>query len=294
MGAKLRTIRRRIKSVQSTMKITSAMEMIAASQIRRAQQRMDQARPFAEQITQAIADITGQSGRVEHPLLEVRSRPTAAAVLVVTSDRGLAGAYNANVLRRTQELIAKLRDEGKEPRLHVVGRKGESYFRFRGREIDHSWAGFSERPHYDHAKAIAETLIQRFVNGDVDEIHEVYTHFASGLSQRATARRMVPLEVEEVERPPDRQQTQYLFEPDPQEILKEMLPRYVQTRIFSALLESAASEHAARRQAMSAATDNAEELIKNLTRIANQVRQAEITTEIMDIVGASEALTEGG
>ncbi len=294
MGAKLRTIRRRIRSVQSTKKITSAMEMIAASQIRRAQDRMEAARPYAEQITQAIRDITSQSGRVEHPMLEVRDDPRAAAVLVITSDRGLAGAYNANVLRAAEELMGTLQSEGKEPHLYVVGRKGISYFRFRDRDVSASWEGFSERPAYEHAKAVADELIERFRERDVDEIHEVYTRFVSTLTQRATARRMVPVELEERDdEGSEGPRAGYLFEPEPEEILRSLMPRFVEARIFASMLESAASEHAARRQAMSAATENAEDLIKTLTREANQIRQAEITTEIMEIVGAAEALTEG-
>jgi F-type H+-transporting ATPase subunit gamma len=291
VGAKLRAVRRRIRGVQSTMKITRAMELIAASQIRRAQQRVEDARPYAEQITRAIQDIASQTD-IEHPLLEGRPEPKAAAVLVVTSDRGLAGAYSANALRMTEELIQKLRSENKEPKLYVSGRKGASYFRFRQRPVEKTWQGFSERPSYDHAKEIADTMIQSFLDREVDEIHGVYTHFVSGLTQRPEARRFVPLVVEEVEEAPPEAIPLYIFEPGPKEILDEMLPRYVETRVFQALLEAAASEHAARRRAMSAATENAEDLIKVLTREANQARQTEITTEIMEIVGATEALQQ--
>jgi len=294
MGAKLRESRRRIRGVQSTMKITRAMELIAASQIRRAQQRVEQARPYAELITRAIQDVATAAETLEHPLLEGRLEPKAAAVFVVTSDRGLAGAYNANVMRTTEELLQTLRSEGKEPKLYVAGRKGMTYFRFRRRLVEQSWFGFSERPRYDDAKEIADTLIEAFVDREVDEIHGVYTQFVSGLTQRATARRFVPMVVEEVEEEPEGPYPLYIFEPSPEEILAAMLPRYVETRVFQALLESAASEHAARRRAMSAATDNAEDLIKSLTRVANQARQTEITSEIMEIVGAAEALGKAG
>ena len=294
MGAKLRETRRRIRGVQSTMKITRAMELIAASQIRRAQERVEQARPYAELITRAIQDVAGAADVLEHPLLEGRPDPKAAAVFVVTSDRGLAGAYNANVLRTTEELLQTLRSEGKEPRMYVAGRKGMSYFRFRRRRVEESWAGFSERPRYDDAREIADTLIRAFIDRDVDEIHGVYTHYVSGLTQRATARRFVPMVVEEVEEEVEGPVPLYIYEPSPEEILAAMLPRYVQTRVYHALLESAASEHAARRRAMSAATENAEDLIKSLTRVANQARQTEITTEIMEIVGAAEALEKVG
>jgi F-type H+-transporting ATPase subunit gamma len=291
MGAQLRAVRRRIRSVQSTMKITRAMELIAASQIRRAQDRVREARPYAELITRAIGDITGQAESFEHRLLEVRAEPKAAAVFVATSDRGLAGAYNANVLRRTEELLTSLRDEGKEPRLFVTGRKGIGYFRFRERTVERTWQGFSERPSFDHAREIADTLIDTFIEHEVDEIFGVYTDFVTALTQRAEARQFVPLVVEEVEIEEEGPYPQYLFEPDPATILDSLLPRYVRTRVFAALLESAASEHAARQRAMAAATDNAEELITSLTRVANQARQAEITTEIMDVVGGAEALS---
>jgi F-type H+-transporting ATPase subunit gamma len=290
MGAQLRAVRRRIRSVQSTMKITRAMELIAASQIRRAQQRVQQARPYADSITRAIGDLTGQAENLDHPLLEPRQEPKAAAVFVVTSDRGLAGAYNANVLRRGEELFQALRDEGTEPRLYVTGRKGLAFYRFRERKIERSWQGFSERPTYDHAKEIADILIEAFVNREVDAIFGVETDFVSALTQRPEARRFLPLVVEEVEIEEEGPYPLYLFEPDPQSILETLLPRYVEMRVFAALLESAASEHAARQKAMKAATDNAEDLIKNLTRVANQARQAEITTEISEIVGGAEAL----
>jgi F-type H+-transporting ATPase subunit gamma len=294
LGARLRLLRRRIRGIQSTKKITSAMELIAASQIRRAQQRVEQARAYSEQITQAVQDVTSNADTLDHPLLERREDPSAAAVLVVSSDRGLAGAYNANVLRMTEELIQTLRSEGKEAKLYVTGRKGQSYFRFRQRPVERVWTGFSERPSYDDAKEIADTLIEAFANHEVDEIHGVFTDFISGLTQRATAKRFVPLVVEEVEEEMEGAQPLYLFEPSAEEILERLIPRYVETRVFAALLEAAASEHAARRRAMSAATENAEDLIKTLTREANQVRQTEITTEIMEIVGAAEALEKVG
>jgi F-type H+-transporting ATPase subunit gamma len=294
VGARLRLLRRRIRGVQSTKKITSAMELIAASQIRRAQQRVEQARAYAEQITQAVQDVTSNADTLDHPLLERREDRGAAAVFVVSSDRGLAGAYNANVLRMTEELIQTLRSEGKEAKLYVTGRKGQSYFRFRQRPVERVWTGFSERPRYDDAKEIADTMIEAFVNREVDEIHGVFTDFISGLTQRATAKRFVPLVVEEVEEESRGAEPLYLFEPSAEEILERLIPRYVETRVFAALLEAAASEHAARRRAMSAATENAEDLIKTLTREANQVRQTEITTEIMEIVGAAEALEKVG
>ena len=291
MGAQLRAIRRRIRSVQSTMKITRAMELIAASQIRRAQQRVQQARPYAELITRAIGDLTGQAQDLEHPLLEERPEPKGAAVFVVTSDRGLAGAYNASVLRRGEELFQALREEGTEPKLYVTGRKGQAYYRFRDRKVERQWQGFSDRPTYDHAKEIADSLIEAFLSHEVDEIFGVYTDYVSALTQRAEARRFLPLVVEEVEIEEEGPYPLYLFEPDPQTILDALLPRYIEMRVFAALLESTASELAARQKAMKAATDNADDLIKSLTRVANQARQAEITTEISEIVGGAEALS---
>ncbi|TMK85597.1 MAG: F0F1 ATP synthase subunit gamma [Actinobacteria bacterium] len=293
MGAKLREVRRRIRSVQSTMKITRAMELIATSRILKAQQRVEAARPYAERLTAAIADVATASAALAHPLLEQRPDAKAAAVFVVTSDRGLAGAYSANVLRRAEELFSLLREEGKQVKLFVAGRKGISYYRFRQRPVETSWFGFSETPSYDDAKAIADALIERFTAGDVDEIHGVFTDFVSAIRQRPVARRFVPMVFEETERPPtEGPVAQYIFEPDPEALLEALLPRYVETRVYNALLESAASEHAARRRAMSAATENAEELIKVLTRVANQARQTEITTEIMEIVGGAEALAK--
>jgi F-type H+-transporting ATPase subunit gamma len=291
LGAQLRAIRRQIRSVQSTKKITRAMELIAASQIRRAQERVQRARPYAEQITRAIGDVTGQAENLDHPLLEERKDPKAAAVFVVTSDRGLAGAYSANVLRRTEELLQALREEGKEPKIYAVGRKAIGYYRFRERTVEKSWQGISERPSYDNAKEIADTLITAFLDHEVDEIFGVFTDYVSALTQRAEARRFLPLVVEDVEVQESGPYPLYLFEPGPQVILDALVPRYVEMRVFAALLESSASEHAARQRAMKAATDNADELIKTYTRIANQARQAEITTEISEIVGGAEALS---
>jgi F-type H+-transporting ATPase subunit gamma len=290
MGAKLREVRRRIRSVQSTMKITRAMELIATSRIMKAQQRVEAARPYAERLTAAIGDVAGATSVLDNPLLQERPNRTSAAVFVVTADRGLAGAYSSNALRRAEELFALLRKEGKESKLFVAGRKGLSYYRFRGRPIEESWIGFSETPRYENAKAIASALIDRFEDGEVDEIHGVYSDFVSMGVQRAVAKRFVPMVVETVEREERAPIAEYQFEPEPEALLGELLPRYVETRVFNALLESAASEHASRRRAMSAATDNAEELIKVLVRVANQARQAEITTEISEIVGGAEAL----
>jgi F-type H+-transporting ATPase subunit gamma len=291
MGAKLRVVRRRIRSVQSTMKITRAMELIATSRIIKAQQRVEQARPYAELLTRAMEDLARQTGSLEHPLLERRGEPRRAGILVISSDRGLAGAYNTNVLRRAEDLLGSVRSRSMEPAVYVVGKKGQSYFRFRGMPVERAWTGVSEVPSYDAAEEIGRELIAAFAERRIDEFDAVYTDFRSMFTLRATDRRFVPIAPEEIVREAGgAPHAEYLFEPGPAAILDELLPAYVITKIFAAMLESAASENAARRRAMKAATENAEDLIKVLTREANQARQAEITTEIMEIVGGAEAL----
>jgi F-type H+-transporting ATPase subunit gamma len=294
MPAQLRVVRRRIRSVQSTMKITRAMELISASRLARAQERVAQARPYTDEITAALESVVSTEATVSHPLLEQRAESRAAAVLVITSDRGLAGPYNANVLRTAEELQARLREDGVEPKLYVTGRKGLGFYRFRQRAIEQSWTGFSDRPSYEDARAVVDALVEAFLDHRVDQIHAVFTDFVSAGTQRAVARRFVPLVIEEVEEGPPEPIPQYLFEPSPERLLDALLPRYVQARVFTAMLESTASEHAARRRAMKAATDNAEELIEDLTREYNQARQAQITQEIMEIVGGAEALQTRG
>jgi F-type H+-transporting ATPase subunit gamma len=291
VGAKLRVVRRRIRSVQSTKKITRAMELIASSRIVRAQQRVEASRPYAIQLTKAMEDLARQTGAVQHPLLEARERPAKGGVLVLTSDRGLAGAYNANVLRVGERLLADARDRGLQPVLYVVGKKGVGYFRFRQVPMHETWQGFSEVPPYEEAERIGRTLIDDFANEEIDELHAAYTDFRSAFTLRATSQRFLPIAPEEVTgRGLGVVHAEYLFEPEPAEILDHLLPQYVITKVYAGLLESAASENASRRRAMKAATDNAEDLIKILTRQANRARQDEITTEIMEIVGGAEAL----
>jgi F-type H+-transporting ATPase subunit gamma len=293
MGAKLRTIRRRITSVQSIMKITRAMELIAASRILKAQQRVEQIRAYATRLTEAMEDVARQTGALVHPLLEERPQPKRAAVLVLTSDRGLAGALNANVLRRADRVIGRVRGDGMEPVLFVVGRKGQSYFRFRQVPIARGWEGVSEVPSYETAAEIGKALTEAFIAGEVDQIHAAYTDFRSAFTLRPVDRRFVPIAPEEVSGTGGGEpKPEYIFEPEPGVLLDALLPRYVNALIFAAMLESAASEHAARRRAMKAATDNAEDLIRRLTRVANQARQSEITTELMEIVGGAEALQQ--
>jgi F-type H+-transporting ATPase subunit gamma len=291
MGAQLRVVRRRIRSVQSTMKITRAMELIAASRIVKAQQRVIQARPYADLLTAAMEDVARQTGSVVHHLLEEREPPERAGVLVMSSDRGLSGSYNANVLKRVERVLDRVRNAGVEPVIYASGKKAIGYFRFRGVPVEETWSGFSEVPRYDVAEELARRLIDDFREGRIDEMHTVYTDFRSAFTFRATDKRFLPIAPEEVGgRAEGQPYPEYIFEPEPAEILDELLPQYVVTKVFFALLESAASENAARQRAMAAATDNAEGLIKVLTRQANRARQDEITSEIMEIVGGAEAL----
>ncbi|MDQ3094930.1 MAG: F0F1 ATP synthase subunit gamma [Actinomycetota bacterium] len=298
MGAQLRVYRRRIRSVKSTKKITRAMELIAASRIVKAQQRVNAAKPYSRQITQVISALASQTATIDHPLLQEQTEESRVAVLVVTSDRGLAGGYNANAIKTAAQLEELLRSEGKEPVAFLVGRKAVSFYKFRNRHVEQSWTGFSEQPTYEDAREVADALIDAFIRteeeGGVGEIHVVHTEYVSALTQRAVANRVLPLVVEESDEAPpeDFVLPLYEFEPDPATLLDTLLPRYVQTRVYAALLESAASESASRRRAMKAATDNADELIKSLTRAANSARQAEITQEISEIVGGATALED--
>ena len=296
MGAQLRVYRRRIRSVKSTKKITRAMELIAASRIVKAQQAVNAAQPYARQLTRVISALASQSS-IDHPLVTEKQQPSRAAVLVVTSDRGLAGGYNANAIKQAASLEVTLRAEGKEVVSFLVGRKAVGFYKFRNRPVEQSWTGFSEQPKYTDAKEVADALIAAFLRtpeeGGADEIHVVHTEYVSALTQRPVASRILPLVVEETEAPPeDGPLPLYEFEPSAEVLLDTLLPRYVTTRVYAALLESAASESASRRRAMKAATDNADELIKSLTRAANSARQAEITQEISEIVGGAAALSD--
>ncbi len=291
MGAKIRVVRRRIRSVQSTMKITRAMELIASSRIVKAQKRVEDARPYAIQLTAAIEDIASRSGAVAHALLEAREHPRRAGVFVVTSDRGLAGSYNSNVLKEAEVTIEAVRARGLEPVVYVSGKKGVGYFRFRGVDLRAEWQGHSEVPSYDVAEEIGHRLIEDFAEREIDELFCAYTDFRSAFTLRATSQRFLPISPHEMNGEGHGVHAEYLFEPGPTEILEYLLPQYVVTKVYAALLESAASENAARRRAMKAATENAEDIIKVLTRQANRARQDEITTEIMEIVGGAEALS---
>jgi F-type H+-transporting ATPase subunit gamma len=313
MGAQLRIYRQQIKSVKSTQKITKAMELIAASRIVKAQNRMTAARPYAAELTRALAAL-GKNASVKDPLLTGVETPRRAGILLVTSDRGLAGGYSANAIKRANELSAALRAEGKEPVLYVVGRKGVQYFRFRQIPIAASWTGFSEQPSFTDVREATERLVgelkatsygQHQDNDGLDELYVVYTQFASMISQIPVAALVSPVGKSSpnadinIGGSDDEPETEgptpaYDFEPEPAELLTAVLPRYVSARIFSALLESAASESAARRRAMKSASDNASDLIGTYTRLANQARQAEITQEISEIVGGADALASAG
>ncbi|MCU1644325.1 MAG: synthase subunit gamma [Nocardia sp.] len=312
----VRELRSRIRSVSSIKKITKAQELIATSRISKAQARVAAAKPYAEEITKVLAELASASGNLTHPLLTERPNARRAAVLVITSDRGMCGGYNSNVLKRTEELLTLLRSEGKEPVLYVMGSKGLTFYTFRRREVNGSWTGFSQSPNYVDASSACNHLVEAFMAGaegevaapngagtmpGVDELHIVYTRFVSMLSQVPEVRRLAPIQVSFVDENYELGEdsftdgnsdpvAQYEFEPDADVLLGALLPKYINTRIYSSLLDAAASESAARRTAMKAATDNATDLVNSLTRTANSLRQAGITQEITEIVGGANAL----
>jgi F-type H+-transporting ATPase subunit gamma len=296
MAAQLRQLRQRIKTVKSTAKITRAQEMIATSRIVKAQQAVAASKPYADQVTQALTALVSHHVGIDHPLLQEQPADTRSAVLIITSDRGFCGAYNANVIREAESLIRALRDEGREPVPYVVGNKGITWYRFRDRDVAQTWSGFSDRPAFGNAETIGRRLTEDFLKtdaeGGVGEIHVVYTEFVSMLTQSVRVARLMPLEIEETETstvPPA-----YEFEPSAQAALDLLLPNYVESRIYHMLLQSAASFQAAVRRAMKSATDNANELLGVYTRQMNQARQAAITQEISEIVGGADALAESG
>ncbi|ORM26073.1 F0F1 ATP synthase subunit gamma [Williamsia sp. 1135] len=304
--ASIRELRSRIRSVQSTKKITKAQELIATSRITKAQGRVAAAKPYSKEMTTVLSELASNSGNLDHPLLVARENPKRAAVLIVTSDRGMCGGYNSNVLREARSLIELLEDEGKKPIIFITGQKGVGYFTFRGVDIAGSWTGFSQQPEFPDAAAATEHLVDLFVAGSgteidaldgegkiegVDELHLVYTRFVSMLTQAPEVRRIAPLVVSEADEGEETAPARnYSFEPGAETLLSALLPKYVATRVYAALLDSSASESAARRTAMKAATDNAEDLVTSLSREANQLRQAQITQEISEIVGGVEAL----
>ncbi len=288
-SAELRIIRRRIASVSATRKITRAMELIAASRIVKAQQRVMQSRPYVSSLIEVISNVGRDAGGTGHLLSEVRDVSTVG-IVVITSDRGLAGAYNSNLIRMAERAIGHHTLEGRDTRLFVIGKKAQSYLRFRGYRIDQTFLGMTDRPNYGHARAVANLVIESYVSGEVDAVEVFYTDYRSVLYQIPTRVELLPVQPPTDADSPEGRSVSYSYEPSAEEILSRILPRYVEAAIFGFLLESSASEHASRQRAMKAATDNAAELTKVLTRVANQARQAEITTEISEIVGGAEAL----
>lgn len=327
MPAQLRVLRRRIRSSRNIAQITKAQETVAMSRISKAQARVENSRPYVREFTNVLAQAA-KAAATDHPLLVARENVSRVGVLVITSDRGLAGGYNANTLRLANQRLAEIADAGHEPMLFVVGRKGRDFFRFRGRDVVQSWTGFSEQPGYENAVEVADSLTAAFLAGGdgtiegpeededppviapeemrglsgVDELHIVFTAFETMLSQTPEARQIAPLSLEELDsgdsdddsEDGDGNEAEYDFEPDAEQLFDVLLPKYLRTRVFAAMLDAAASESAARRRAMKAATDNANELIDNLTREANQARQAQITQEISEIVGGADALASQG
>lgn len=314
MAAQLRELRQKIRATKSIGKITKAMELIATSRISKAQARVDASRPYAEEITKVLSALATAATTLDDPLLTPRENVKRVGVLVITSDKGLSGAYNSNVLRASEELLSLLREQGKNPVAYIIGAKGVGYYRFRGRKVAESWTGFSQVPRYENAAEVGRALVAAFNSGadddgdepgpdgilGVDELHVVYTEFRSMLSQVPVAKRIAPLEVEYTEATEEQAPKSdviapaYSFEPSAEALLSALLPKYINTRIYAALLESAASQLAAQRNAMKSASDNASDLVDTLTRLANQARQGQITQEISEIVGGANALASVG
>ncbi|MFJ2606179.1 F0F1 ATP synthase subunit gamma [Streptomyces sp. NPDC091279] len=298
MGAQLRVYKRRIRSVTATKKITKAMEMIAASRVVKAQRKVAASTPYAQELTRAVTAV-GTGSNTKHPLTTQAETVVRSAVLLLTSDRGLAGAFNSNAIKAAEKLTERLEREGKEVEIYIVGRRGLAHYNFRERKVAESWTGFTDEPTYADAKKVAAPLIAAIekdtAEGGVDELHIVFTEFVSMMTQTALDDRLLPLSLEEVAKeaaPQGEILPLYDFEPSAEDVLDALLPRYVESRIYNALLQSAASKHAATRRAMKSATDNAGELIETLSRLANAARQAEITQEISEIVGGASALAD--
>ena len=296
MGAQLRVYRQKIKSAQTTKKITRAMELISASRIQKAQARVAASGPYSRAITRAVSAVATFSN-VDHILTTEPEKVERAAIVIFSSDRGLAGAFNTNVLRESEELATLLRSQGKDVVYYLVGRKSVGYFAFRRREAEQSWVGETDNPLFSTAKEIGDAVVAKFLQpaseGGVDEIHIVYNRFVSMLTQTPEVVRLLPLEVVEgIEEPDDKQILPlYEFEPEVGNVLDALLPVYIESRIFNAMLQSAASKHAATQKAMKSASDNADKLIKDYTRLANNARQSEITQQISEIVGGADALS---
>ncbi|MGI8759386.1 MAG: F0F1 ATP synthase subunit gamma [Acidimicrobiales bacterium] len=291
-GGQERVLRRRVKSIQSTKKITRAMELIAATRVAKAQQRAMDARPYSEQITEVIQHLSQAGAGKEHPLLRQAESIDKVAFVVITSDRGLAGAYNTSVIRAAERDLQGVQSDGADYSLVLVGKKAASYFTFRNYRIDAEFTDMSDTPRYEDARQVAEVVLDAFVDGDVDQVRLVYTRFLSAASQRVVVRRFMPLQAVAAESGEGELTADYEYEPAPGAIFDRLLPRYAEARLYAAMLDAAASEHAARQRAMKAATDNAEELITKLSRAMNRARQEAITTEISEIAGGAEAMSQ--
>jgi F-type H+-transporting ATPase subunit gamma len=296
MGAQLRVYRQKIRSAQTTKKITRAMELISASRIQKAQARVAASTPYARAITRAVSAVATYSN-VEHVLTTEPEKIERAAIVIFSSDRGLAGAFNSNVLKEAEKLAELLRGQGKDVVYFLIGRKAQGYFSFRRRAFERVWTGNTDAPEFEQAKEVSDAILESFLrdasDGGVDEIHIIYNRFVSMLTQEPQVVRLLPLEVVEGVEEPDRTQVLplYEFEPDVGTVLDSLLPVYIESRIFNAMLQSAASKHAATQKAMKAASDNADKLITDYTRLANNARQAEITQQISEIVGGADALS---
>ena len=299
MGAQQRVFRQRINSTTSMKKIFSAMELIATSRIARSRAAVEASTPYARAITRAVSAVATFSN-TEHPLITEKDEVKRAAVLLLTSDRGMAGAYSSNAAKEAERLTQRLKDNGIEAVPYIVGRKGSAFYRFRRRPVEQEWLGLSEAPTYDDAREIGEVLVEAFLKGSadggVDEIHVVFTRFVNMVTQQPDVIRLLPLEVVEGTETPSADDVLplYEFEPNAEAVFDALLPRYIGSRIYNALLQAAASEHAARQRAMKSASDNAQDLIRLYTRLANQARQSEITQEISEIVGGADALASAG
>jgi F-type H+-transporting ATPase subunit gamma len=294
--ASTQDLKRRVRSITNTRKLTRAMELVASARLRRAQLRIEAMRPYAEKMEELIAGTAAAAGAVRLPLLERRENVQTVGIVPVTGDRGLAGAFNAQVLRRSFALQRELQDEGKQVRFYTVGRKAQSTVRFRRFDLAQAWTGFSDRPSYSDAQDIAHAVAEAYVNGDVDRVILVYNAFVSALVQRVTVTDVLPIPTEALERGDERDEEaghppDFFFEPEPRQILERLLPVYVETELYRALLESGASFFAAQMTAMRNASKSAGELIDSLTLAMNRARQAEITQEILEVVAGADALT---
>ncbi len=290
-SAQLRDTRRRIKSVEATKKITRAMELIAASRIPRAQARVQGSKPYTAKLIEVIENVGAGGAGGGHKLLERRETKTVG-MLIVSSDRGLAGAYASSIIRMAEVRINDLERAGKDVLVYAIGKKAQSYFRYRGYRIEQAYIGVTDTPGYGDARAVANLVMEHYTSGRIDAVETFYTRYVSAMTQLPTFLELLPITPPEMDETEEQASISYEFEPSPEEILNRLLPKYVEAIIFNMLLESSASEHSARRRAMKAATDNAEDLIKHLTVQANRARQAEITTAITEIVGGAEALAD--